>query len=162
MNTYWTIQRKNVWEQAKVIGCLTGSSEHIWPEFEVAYQWMIEQMSKRLNCLPSAPVWVWVDRPDMRSKNQLGIKGVETVLLEVKLNPDLVLLSDFVSWHYVLNNFTVEFYDNEPIDKMLSWERIFDIETLCSLQDYGDCILQGVTPTIHIEQLKCIKEFIAK
>ncbi len=56
MNTYWTIQHIDAWEQAQKRGVLAGDAAWAYKEFHVAYQWMIDQMVKRLGCSKCYPI----------------------------------------------------------------------------------------------------------
>jgi hypothetical protein len=114
------------------------------------YQWMAEQMEKRLLPKPANagkfPVWAWHTHggkqpPDLRTCG-LGLKGERTVMLTFKLPASDVLLSDEEEWHIVLNNGhctdnEAEHDQWEELEKVwpqerfaasmrISWEKIFD------------------------------------
>ena len=121
--------------------------------FKKAYDWMNEQMTKRIGPMPedvTYPIWAWHSwdfkhvKPDLRRTEFSVIE--DSIMYEVELLSSDVLLSDFDNWHYVLNDWYLSFtwnekdwekeeawFDSLPQDvqkqKMLeSWERIFDVE----------------------------------
>ena len=121
--------------------------------FKKAYDWMNEQMEKRIGPMPedvTYPIWAWHSwdfkhvKPDLRRTEFRVIE--DSIMYEVELPSSDVLLSDFDNWHYVLNDWYLSstwnekdweneeaWFDSLPQDiqkqKMLeSWERIFDIE----------------------------------
>lgn len=123
--------------------------------WEIAYDWLSAQMSKRIGKSPIGvkyPVWFWYKwngqnkKPDLRARRSFGTKGQKMVILEAEIPEDKVLLSDFDSWHFVLNNSHTYFsacneYEYNKLDKWLnslseeerhkeiikSWDSIFDI-----------------------------------
>lgn len=126
------------------------------------YQWMAEQMERRLALKPANagrfPVWAWHTHggkqpPDLRYAG-LGGKGEQTVMLTIQLPAADVLLSDYNAWHIVLNNGPCT--DNEaeweqwkifekiwPTERYAaamraSWEKIFDPGRPCSSEWCGD------------------------
>lgn len=44
----WTIQPVEVWEQLQARRLLYANGRHIFPNFRFAYQWMRDQMVKRI------------------------------------------------------------------------------------------------------------------
>ncbi|QHT70041.1 DUF3841 domain-containing protein [Rhodocytophaga rosea] len=167
MRTYWTIQYKEAWEQAKHKGILTGNAAWAIEGYEKAYQWMIGQMVKRLACEWCFPVWVWTERPDLRRRWD-SEKGKVFILLQAEIEEKRVLLSDYHAWHSVLNNSPLEVYEGEKIDLQESWERIFDMELLRNTPyltwpgEQYSIELQGVTPFIPVENLQEIKTFVIR
>ena len=78
--------------------------------FGTSYEWMVEQMKKRIGSPPSGffgfPLWAWEDhgtlasgRPDLRSSRPKE----ESVLIEFDAPEGSFLKSDFGLWHHVLN-----------------------------------------------------------
>ncbi len=167
MKTYWTIQHIDAWDKAKNKGVLTGDPAWATTGYEQAYQWMIEQMVKRLGCQNCYPVWLWTERPDLRHR-WYAEKGTTFVLLQVSTDESSVLISEYHKWHCVLNNGPLQLYEDEPIDKQESWERIFDINLLESSPylTFTDGLhhtkLQGVTPAISMDRIKVLKTFIIR
>lgn len=157
---FYAIHNKEYWDKFKNKEFLESDTKYYL--FEKEYKWLQKQMRKRIKYEDDNLLWVWVSKPDLRCSGHLQ-RGTKGVLLEIELPIEDVLISDFMSWHCVLNDFPIELYDNENIDKEKSWERIFDIELMKTLKDYTNCDkLQGTTGKIPIKNIKVIKEFIAK
>lgn len=162
MKTYWTIQDPPAWEQAQATKLLTSDLAFIHPDMLPAYDWMVGQMQARLSIvMPTYPIWVWTTRPDLRESGYAE-RGTPQVLLQCTLDPASVLLSDYMAWHHVLNEWTLEWEEGEQIDRQKSWERIFDLEALANHPEWGVNILQGVVASIPLAQLKLVKIFIAR
>ena len=138
----WSIQRQKAYEQMLETGVLRTEKKYIWLDvFEKPYQWMAEQMRKRIGAPPEGveyPVWAWYQwkgkrkRPNMRIQGRSSEKNVPIVLLTIEVPEENVLLSDFDYWHAVLNNMDLVFPMDEdavyPEEvKRKSWENIFDI-----------------------------------
>lgn len=157
----WTIQPAGLYEILKSRQILLADGRRCYHGTALAYRWMIDQMRRRLP--PSQarfPWWGWYRwrgkenaKPDLRSGGHLP-KGTKGVRLELDLNPQEVLLSDFADWHFPLNDFFLPFdeteseqfdreekeagYDcrgprPEPLQSrvLTSWERIFDFTREC-------------------------------
>jgi hypothetical protein len=86
LGTYYTIQRKETWEEAKNKGYLIGHEKFVWDEFKKPYQWMIEQMNLRIGHDGTYPIWLWLEKPELNQEGYLE-KGVEGVCLTVEV-PD--------------------------------------------------------------------------
>jgi hypothetical protein len=171
MKNYWTIQHIDAWEQAKIKGVLTGNSSWAINGYKEAYQWMIDQMVKRLGCPKCYPIWLWTEKPDLRTclRTQWGGEiGSKYILLQVSLDESTVLISEYHAWHCVLNNHPFELYEDEKVNKEESWERIFDINLLESspYTTFTDWLhhtkLQGVTPEISTDNIQVLKTFIIR
>ncbi|WP_123040555.1 DUF3841 domain-containing protein [Cohnella candidum] len=136
---FWTVQHIDSWNIAKEKGYLEGNPDYIFEEFLDSYRWMMEQMTKRLvNYQGNFPIWLWLKKPDLRKSGHLN-KKERGVLLEVELNKDEVLISDFMAWHIVLCNDFLALTEAEddlfeagklPMTKEESWTRIFDYKEL--------------------------------
>lgn len=109
----WTIQSIEAWNTLQAFGVLRAKREYAEGEFIPAYEWIAEQMEKRLGAqrpFPGAlPIWAWYQwdgekrkRPDLRSRSFLS-SGEKGVRIEFEIPAEHVLLSDFNLWHYVLN-----------------------------------------------------------
>jgi len=165
---YWSIQTKEAWEQAIEKGYLEGTYEYI-EDFEKPYKWMMNQMSSRLESYKGEiPIWLWVDKPDMRLRGH-SKSGDEMVRLTVKITPDRVLLSDFESWHMVLNNtfcaLNEKEYDNAKnsfLTKEQSWERIFNMNIPRDVDWIGDLRLQGTTGRLQMTDVVKVENFVAR
>jgi hypothetical protein len=107
----WTIQRAARYDQWSKSRPLVTHASLIDTDLRSAYEWMSEQMAKRVGPPPngvSFPIWAWRyfagkknARPDLR--RSLLPSGTAGVLLELELHPDGVVMSDFQKWHCVLN-----------------------------------------------------------
>jgi hypothetical protein len=169
---FWTIQNIDCWKNAKAKGYLEGDPDCIFKEFIDSYNWMMKQMSKRLiNYQGNYPIWLWLTRPDLRQTGHLN-KKERGVLLELELNEDEVLISDFMAWHTVLNNGFLALTEVEDemfearklsMTKEESWKRIFNYKELKKYEYWeGEEILQAVTGRIDISRIQTIKEFTAR
>lgn len=112
MPTFWTIQHIDKWKEFQHTRVLKANATYIEPYYHFPYQWMIQQMHKRLPTAPLAtsyPIWAWYKydyntyRPDLRRIGHLP-KGTKGVLIEFEEEIDKVLLTDFMNWHLVLNS----------------------------------------------------------
>lgn len=109
----WTIQTLDAHRELQVRGSLRGNSESIDPVFREPYEWMIEQLTRRIGPPDLAgawPVWAWKQyhgqtkpRPNLRSKGLLP-KGSTGVRIELDVPDEKVLLFDFLLWHFILND----------------------------------------------------------
>lgn len=144
----WTIQYREAYEEMLQTGVLRANPEYITDEiFRESYNWMAEQMKKRIGDPPEGvkwPVWAWYQwegrrkRPDMRHHGRWSDKGAPIVLLTIDVPDNQVLLSDFDYWHSVLNDGDIIFpYDENAVyskeERQKSWENIFDYE--CTFSD---------------------------
>lgn len=111
----WTVQPYCVYELIQRKGiyrCKPKLSELLdCEEFINAYEWISKQMRKRVGNPPKGvkyPVWAWysVDgrnkRPDMRKSYMRVFE--KSVLLEIEIPDVEVLLTNYDSWHIILNN----------------------------------------------------------
>ena len=110
--TLWTIQTVDAWRILETKGKLRGDSRKVEKSFHGAYEWMKQQMTRRLGPPPTKsaqPIWAWHQwngeqqrKPDLRSGGYLE-KCQTGVRLELDVDHRRVLLSDFGLWHFVLN-----------------------------------------------------------
>ncbi|MFD2328176.1 DUF3841 domain-containing protein [Cohnella sp. GCM10020058] len=168
----WTIQHIEAWKRAQSLGYLTGNPEYAILGFEDSYAWMMGQMKLKLaQYKQEHPVWLWTARPTLRIGSKLK-RGHPGILLKVELEPDEILISDFMAWHVVLNDQFLAFTEAEDeqydsgksrITKEQSWTRIFEYEKLRQFEYWeGTDLLQAVTGRIEVSRIKIIREFIAK
>ena len=158
---YYTVQAKSAWEIALEKGGLYGNQAFCDADFLAAYEWMVQQMALRLPQFGGGyPVWVWPTRPIWRD-GSFG-KPQALVLIEAKLTQDRVLLSDFQSWHAVLNKFPILAHQDEKIEMQASWERIFDFEFLENSPDWGEVEIQGVVESISLGEIISVEDFSGK
>lgn len=171
--TVYTIQPESVWIHLKTHGfyfpdlsksvLLTNHGTFDAPQFVYAYQWLCKQFEKRKHLPMNASIWVWQKYGNKTFFKHPEFKDVPNqVLLELAVDPKILLLSDFDNWNSCLNyglvsddeqeidNFyaccdmmTADMY-KETVEK--SWNRIFDV----SKSDY----VQGVMPFINYAQIK--------
>ncbi len=182
----WSIIPVAAYEQLEKKGWLGGDGRRVWKHFRRPYLWMIEQMRNRLGPSPTGsdyPVWVWHQwtlkqpKPDLRSSGHLN-PGVRGYRLELLIPKAKVLLSDFNSWHDVLNNVycgseteneqweadveraRLDAYDNVlPVEfdqrRRDSWEKIFEIAD-------AEYRIQGTAWKIERSQVIQATPFIAR
>ena len=141
----WTIQTIDAFNAFKDTGMLTANKQFISKDFLPAYNWMFEQMKKRIGLPPNNqinyPIWAWYQwngdkarKPDLRYSAHLP-KGSKGVCIEVDVPDSKVLLSDFDLFHYVLNYWYLPKSEDEDI--------FFDREiansglTIHDLQDFS-------------------------
>jgi len=161
----WSNLTQQAWKELQTQGRLRVSRRHTEKDFLGSYLWMASQMERRLQTPrpseDSMPIWAWWQwwgdrrRPDLRASGYLP-KGTRGIRVELRVQADHVLLSDFELWHYVLNYWYLPRTEKEGIafEKKLtraglslvgctharplphagfrrevesSWERIFDL-----------------------------------
>lgn len=153
----WTVQPDEVYALISdngVYHCDSEKTECIkYLGFTAPYQWLSEQMTKRVGPPPDGvdfPVWAWHTmkwehkRPDMR-RSEFRSEKRPFVLMEIEIPDKDVLLSDEELWHFVLNDSYLSDAENETDfeedwdrfdllseeeqqkEKESSWERIFAV-----------------------------------
>ncbi len=109
--TLWTIQHEDAWMQLQQAGLLRADPDRVPEDFRRAYDWMAEQMARRIGNPPNGvwyPLWAWYrwegkHRPrDLRCSGY-GERGTPMVQMELEIEESRVLLSEFDSWHTVLS-----------------------------------------------------------
>ncbi|WP_315122009.1 DUF3841 domain-containing protein [uncultured Clostridium sp.] len=110
----WTIQNKVAYKKFKDTGILRADKNFIYDDMLFYYSWMSDEMKKRIG-LPTSenieyPIWAWYQwkddkhkRPDLRCSGHLE-KGAKGVLLELEVEEENVLLSDFFAFNSILNH----------------------------------------------------------
>jgi hypothetical protein len=101
---------------------------------------MREKMVERVGPPPeqdASPVWAWHwyygrrnPRPDLRCAGHLS-KGARGVRIEIEVDPEAVVLSDFIDWHAVLNDWHLA---ATPDD-----DDAFDADLGAKGLDHGNC-----------------------
>ena len=140
-------------QEAGVYRCNPKQSSMPEPEFVEKYEWLIRQMKKRIGLSPEGvvyPVWAWYKqngkhrKPDLRGERwRYGPGDEDYTCIEFEIQDDQVLLSDFDSWHIILNNGLFSdseekadqkdaYYDSLSAEeqrayKEKNWEQVFDI-----------------------------------
>ena len=133
------------------------------PEFEVAYQFIIDKMNSLGIEKPDNvdyPIWAWYKQYDKNSKPDLrkmmnNEYDSSYVIIELLIDKDSVVLSDFSDYHFILNNGMVltneewlayekkhenDYPDYEWLtfftesEKKDSWHKIFNIEDIDFVQ----------------------------
>lgn len=114
----WTIQRASVLDGLKGGGVLRADGRNIDRGRRRAYEWMVNQLTKKIGPPPEGchwPIWAWEHlptahyrrsdraRPDLRVRGHLP-PGTLGVRIAFEADEDKVLLSCFDSWHAVLND----------------------------------------------------------
>lgn len=184
----WTIHADYVWGKMQADGVLQGKAELADPLFANAYAWMQEQMIARIGAPPpgvSSPLWSWYQydsvskpRPDLRRSGHLP-RGTNGVMLEVECAADDVLLSDFLAWHCVLNNWyyitneaELAVYYALPASerqryKRATWKCIFDLNfpdpdgyITSALPD--ERAIQATFWQLRLEQVTKVTLFVAR
>ncbi len=189
----WTIQPLEVWEELNKKGyficdpqksyCLKDSLS-----FKNAYDWLSREMEYRIGHRPKGviyPIWAWHTRdwqhkkPDLRNIG-LGDKGVKSVCIEIEIPDNQVVLTDFDSWHYVLNEW---YYDGSTCEKEWellrsrydglssekqkvlrekSWQNIFDISPYKNDWFQKGRYIQATFWVLYLKDVKKVQYFIAR
>jgi len=187
----WTIHSMEVWKllkQQEYYHGVDGLINKLGLCIE-AYNWMKNQLALKTGTEKDYyPVWAWVKRPDLRTSGHLS-KGEKGILIEFEIDENDVLTSDFELWHYVLNywylpssmeegdNFKNELknkglsiYKQKPLPEpyhtkvVQSWQKIFDLDWFAKgiADKREDKLMQAVFWELKLEQVKKVKEFIAR
>jgi len=154
----WTIQDMAARERLQRKGVLRGDDRPVPAYYRHAYRWISDQMRPRLSPHHAGfSLWGWYQwqgtkqcQPDLRASGHLA-KGLLGVRIEVELPEASILLSDFNSWHCVLNRCYLSINEQEDesfvreleragveqrwpypepfhLRVVSSWQRIFDLE----------------------------------
>lgn len=82
---------------------------HAWG-FRHAYDWMNEQMAKRIGPAPDGcvyPVWAWARPPQATKSGGPDLRSMRyedsNALIEISVPRELALISNFGTWHCALN-----------------------------------------------------------
>lgn len=185
----WTIQPLQVLVRLAEEQVLYADPHQIPEEFRHAYDWMRDQMWRRIHGYSGRyPWWGWASPcPDLRQSGHLP-RGTRGVRLELALAPVEVLLSDFDAWHVVLNHGYLALSENEEeewdqrfetavpnrlawpppepwyADILDSWERIFQLEVLTA-SDYwgaGPRYIQATFETLRLADVRRRTLFVAR
>jgi len=185
----WTIQPVEVLARLTAARVLYADPACVPKEFRCAYDWMRAQMGR---CLPHYdghfPWWGWhTPRPDLRQSGHLP-RGVQGVRLELEIDPNQVLLSDFDAWHSVLNRGYLGLSEAEddawygrfeaaipnrwawPLpepwysDILTSWERVFDLEALAASEYWqpGPRYIQATFEALRLVDVRKCTPFVAR
>lgn len=125
--TLWTLQHVEAYKTLEKNGVLYANEQHLFCEDDMryAYDWLTEQMKKRVGTPPdgvSYPIWAWYKWEGKRKRCDLRCggyakRGTPMVQMEIQIDSDRLLLSDFDRWVNVLNKaYIVE--DESEWDRM--------------------------------------------
>lgn len=146
---FYTVQTIDAINVAFKTGFLSNNKKSYWKN---PYDWMRDQMIARIVSYIGGPI-IWLF--DKNVDTELLYRDNDRLLLEVSLDKNKVLPSDFEYWHYVLNNWKIE---GSEKTKEESWNKIFDL-SWCRKQDLGvKQIIQYTTGEIPIKDIKIITE----
>ena len=185
--TLWTIHELSAWQNFQKKGFISGDGRRIDHYFRSAYDWMLNQMKKRITDYPDKyPIWAWYfPKPDLRKAAYLP-KGTKGVRIECQVSAQRVLLSDFETWHNVLNDCYLALAEKEDEKwekqaaknkqskniqliqqaKEKSWEKIFNLKALESQADknwLGSIQnIQATLEKIYLSEVKKVTIFTAK
>lgn len=158
----WTIQGIEIYEQLQRDG-VAYCTKPAWSDdekFMKAYQWMADEMKNRIGEPPlkeiECPMWAWYQYNSAKSKKPprswIDIQEGVSAYMEIEIPDNEVLLSDFMNWHNVLNQYTLTnwkriekkidllekevdrslSFDDYPVEIQKeiekSWEAIFDLD----------------------------------
>ena len=153
----WTIQPEKIFEKlkaGKTVHCDPAQSELLTScEFSLAYDWMAEQLSRRIGPPPPGvcyPIWAWHTLDWLHQPVNLRLGFFRNyrepmACIELEIPDSDVLLSNEDMWHIVLNDGYYgdcqneqesqqedQWFDALPpqeqeLVKRASWEKIFDV-----------------------------------
>jgi hypothetical protein len=155
------------------------------PEFTDAYDWLAHQMANKIGLPPEGvryPVWAWYSqngkhkKPDLRTERWgYGPGDEDYVCLELEVPDDKVLLSDFDSWHAVLNGSWIADSEAEwdemesKFDSMTgeekrrfltqNWERVFDTSPVNNDWMSRGSWVQATFWTLEREYVRKVRHF---
>jgi hypothetical protein len=182
----WTIQPAFLYGQIKQTGfyhCDANNPEVALEHyFDDAYDWLAEQMKKRIGNPPAGvkyPVWAWhtwkgtCKRPDLRYSGHAK-RGTPCVLLEIEIPDEQVVLTDFDTWHFVLNKWYYcdteeesDYFETIPKEKQAilmkqSWLKVFDVAPFNNKWIRRGESIQATFWELRFEHIVKYKYFIAK
>ncbi len=158
----WTIQGIEIYEQLQRDG-VAYCTKPVWSDdekFMKAYRWMVDQMRQRIEEPPikgiEYPMWAWYQYNSAKSnkppRSPLNIQEGLSAYMEIEIPDNEVLLSGFMNWHNVLNQWPLTNwkrinkktdllekedgksldFDDYPVEIQKeiekSWEAIFDLD----------------------------------
>lgn len=184
----WTIQPTDVSALLQKNGSFRCNPDLIsMPEFTGAYDWLTEEMRKRVGPPPDGvkyPIWAWHTwygkrkKPDLRRMRwETGMKGETLVCLEIEIPDSEVLLSDYDKWHAVLNDWLIcdseeegerlyAYMETLPEEektafKNKNWERVFNVSPFKNDGISREDFVQATFWELKKEQLRGVRYFTA-
>ncbi|WP_458407641.1 DUF3841 domain-containing protein [Anaerotignum sp.] len=187
----WTVQPLFIYEQLSK-GMTYYCDEELCSLLDIdhikqAYEWMAQQMEKRVSLPPEGvkyPVWAWHTiggkhkTPDLRQAMFRNFKG-SYVCIELEIPDDEVLLSDYDAWHMVLNDQYIDFSfsedeynraiayfeslskEEQKNQKIKSWDNVFFItpyhNAWTSMGEYIQATFWELKPE-YMKSVRFIKE----
>ena len=152
-------------------------------KFVSAYDWLMKEMKDRLSPKPKdavIPIWGWYKyanefKLDLR---KYGKVKKPYVVMEIYKDEKEVLLSDFLAWHTILNDYYLaddelsdaemeivcESYDELVIHhpkkarkiKLESWKNVFKLEPTPTVsKEY----IQGTFWTLHLDEVRKVRKY---
>lgn len=168
----WTTQEFEALEAALRRGHFRADGRRHWRLFHRAYGWLSGEMAKRIGPPPSRvryPMWSWVTRP-MRNDYKHDL-----ALIAFEADEDEFLVSDFDSWHAVLNNgyHALSMREDREMEKRgikpsqrikeKSWARIFvPAASLPRITRPGEERYQATLWTIPVDNIVSVSVFRAR
>lgn len=158
-----------------------------------SYQWLAKQMIVK-NVLKSIRnknnhiIWSWYQwygcnkkQPDKRFSSVYNFYEEPFVMLELEIEDNRVLLSDYEAWHYVLNYWYLnnerktedfvkkyDFYKEKPLNNkkahdflINSWQQIFDIKSITKTLQYSkeQQAIQATFFDLYLSDVKMVHFF---
>lgn len=182
----WTIQRPSWWRTLQRRGEVRADGRRVCRNFAPSYRWMMEQMHLRIpEYRGGFPIWFWFSpKPDLRDSGILP-RGVQAHRIELELPRARILLSDFGSWHCVLNRwhlpiswresrdwdrktkgyepFVTALPDQFEAELRATWTRVFDLHTLNRCKLWRPVTrIQGVVDRVLLSEVRSVQAFVAR
>lgn len=169
---FWSVQSIDILDYIREHGVLQGVSEFSKEmDMDTAYSYMKSKYVEYTNYSfkeGEELVWLWTKKPQIVKDEDGYVYDKDHVLLEIEIDRNLVLLSDYDIWHFVLNDFAIEEYSEseEEIEyseeeKIKSWEKVFNLKYCHEFHEKENnnnfvMTLQGVTSSILKDNIKVL------
>ena len=183
----WTVQSEEAFRELMERGILRADPARIAllkeDQIRRAYDWLAAEMEKRIGKKPpgvSYPVWAYALYQGEKKEPErwgFGDPGDRMVMICLEAEDADVLLSDFYSWHCVLNDTyipecqTEEEFDRDwdrhhllpqeerEKEKKASWQKIFDIRPAHNGFIENGLYVQAVFWELRKEQIVSFEHF---
>ena len=142
----WTIQKREILNKLMSDAKIQRHLSNICPDILEDYQWMIQKMVESGIVIQEkiTPFWAWHSyaglsnpKPDLLDEGHHP-KGTKCVCLELNIPDDLVLISQFEMWVWIMNKWYVSenAIERDAVEKSgftkpqlhQSWNRIFNLD----------------------------------
>lgn len=147
----WTAQDPKVLEQLLETGKFRADGRRIYHwTFRKPYQWMKAQMKMRLVTYRGGfPIWAFRCYPLKKWVPE------DDYVFKIKVSQSRILLSDYSSWHAVLDDFECVLHQiDRQRPREETWENIFDLEGLDRSAYWGPVRdIQAVFEDLFLEDL---------